>query len=419
MVAFIGNSLGAGTAAGQTGITFTSAPSIVNGVIPWALSQASYTSDVANATNTVDPDSLAVLGANGVAPLTSFADNDLSSGTNNARLTAANAPAGSVQANTLTLASGGSLALSGALNLSAGAIISTNPTGAITGSGSIVTPGTLYISASSAGTLTVGTTISAAGLSKGGLGSVTLNGAVQLGANPILSVNSGLLTLGPTSTVTASTGTVTYQVSKGATLTYTNPASITGTLRGNGTVNGSVTIASGGLVLGSSLGGDLTSGDAPGTLNFGGPVTLAGGSRLRFNISSALTAGNNSYTQSLLNGTGTLNILGTSGNPISVQVQSLLLNDNGNGPIYDLNPSTSYTWKMATFTGGVVGFTGSNQFSIDLTNYSGNTGGGFTVTADANNLYLNFLAAAVPEPVLLGLVLPCFYAMSRRRKELI
>jgi hypothetical protein len=246
---------------------------------------------------------------------------------------------------------------------------------------------------------------------------VTLNGAVQLGASPILAVNAGTLTLGATSSVSASSGTVTYQVSKGATLVYANPASITGTLRGNGTVNGSVTIASGGLVVGSSLGGDLSSGDAPGTLSFGGPVTLAGGSRLRFNISSALTAGNNSYTQSLLSGTGTLSIGGTAANPISVQIQSLLLNENGNGPIYDLNPSTSYTWKLATFTAGVVGFTGSNQFTVDTSNYSGSQGGGFTVTADANNLYLNFSAAAVPEPVLLGLVLPLGLCAIRHRRR--
>ena len=236
-VAFVGGNLGAGTGAGQSGVTFTAAPSLSDSIIPWALAQTTYTSSPVADTNTTNPDTLATYGVNGVAPLTTFTDDSFVSSTANVRLTTANAPSGVSTANSLLIDTGGSLTLTSPLMLTSGALFNRAVGGSIAGSGAITATGRLYLSSSQP--LTIDAPISAAHLSKGGNSSVTINGSVSLGANPLISVNAGTLTFGSLASVTPASGAVTYQVSKGATLENI-PGAITGELRGTGTVNGPV-----------------------------------------------------------------------------------------------------------------------------------------------------------------------------------
>jgi len=422
-VAFIGSNLGATPAGGTSTVTFTATPSLSNGVIPWGLSQLSYTSaPTATTVQTGAPDALATYGANGVAPLTTLVANDFSNGTQNVQVTAPAAPAGALLANSLTFENAGVLTVNGSLQLTSGAIMGRGTGAGIAGTGAITVPvtastGTLYLNSSVP--FTIANPISASGISKGGASTVTLSGPLTLsGTTPIISVNNGTLTLGPGATTPA--GTI-FQVAKAGTLS--GVSNITGTLRGNGSIATPITIAAGGLIGGSSLGGDLTTGAAPGTMLFpSSNLTLSGGSKLRFYISSAIGASTfsagNAYTQGMLSGTGTatLNVSGGSvGTPIIVQPQSLVLSNNGNGPVYDFDGNTPYTWTIANFTGGIVGFTGSNQFQVDTSLFANPTqGAGFSVIQSGTMLQLTY--DPTPEPVLLGLVPVGLYVFARRRK---
>jgi len=425
MVNFTGAGLG-GAAAGNSNITFGSNPSVSNGLIPWATSQTTYVSAPTATALTLAPDTFAILGPNGVAPLTTFSDGNFSASTVNSRVTAPTVIAGG-NSNSVMFETAGVLTNNGTLNVASGAMFSRTPTGAINGTGSVVTAGRFYISGNAGGALNIGsgTTLTGTGLSKGGnaTSSLTLNGPLNLGTNPLISANAGTLTIGTANFVGAVAPV--FQVARGATLS--NVPALVGadaanlaTLRGNGTVAGPVTLGNFSLIGGSALGGDLSTGASPGTMSLTGPVTMNSGARWRFYISSAQNgtgtgAGvNNSYTQGLLSGTSTIDFGGAGVGSIAVQPHTLSLSNGGNAALYDMDQSgfTAYSWLIGTFTGGVLNFN-SNKFSVDLTNYTGTTGNGFSVTNTGNNIFLNFVP--LPEPMLLGLVPLALFALRRRK----
>jgi hypothetical protein len=403
-LAFVGASLSGG-GGGQSNVTFTANPSLINGILPWGLAQTNYTSAPSAASNATDPDTFATIGANGVMPVTSFINNVLTSSTANVRLRGPIVQSGSALANSLLLDTGGSLALSGPLNLTSGALFNRAVGGSITGSGAIIAPGRLYVSASQP--FTIDAPISAAHLSKGGNSSVTITGAVSLGANPLVAVNAGTLSFGPSATVTAASGNVDWQVSKGATLANI-PGPVAGTLRGNGTVAGPVTIASGGTIYGSALAGGLANGDSPGVLTLTGPLVLQGGARIRININSKYDG---PYTQSQINGP-TLDLSGaSSSNRIVLEPQSLLLSNNGPGAIYDFTGGT-FPVSLGTFD-NVIGFS-PDKFIVSTALFSNSTSGFSVSIYETGGTVLTF--TATPEPTGVGVVLLGLLSLSRFRR---
>lgn len=439
-VLFVGPGLGSTVSGAGTGnIRFTAAPTLSNGIIPWGVAQTTYANNLAGVVaNTFAPDTFAELGPEGVRPLTTFAaDNDFGAGpTSNARATAAViAPGGAV--NTILLTGAATLTVGSSLAVSSGAVMNNAAAGSISGPGPLTATGRMYMTANAP--LTVSTPIQALGLSKGGSSVLTVNSAVTLsGTAPfIVAVNQGSLIFGTGSSV--SPASAIFQISRGTSITLPGP--VTGTLRGSGTVNGPVTLAPGSLLGGSSLGGMYAEAGntsaAPGTMFFNGPVTMQGGTpgpsgqRIRFYITSAFGADSSTpalaalnYTQSLLYGNAgsSLNLTAASpSNPITVQPQSMLLTDAGNGDVYDFVNTQEYVWPFAHFpTGTITGFS-ADKFFVDTSLFTNALAplGNFSVTftSDASGDKLNLFYNPVPEPTLLGgLAAIAGFALLRRRK---
>lgn len=115
------------------------------------------------------------------------------------------------------------------------------------------------------------------------------------------------------------------------------------------------------------------------------------------------TAGTN---WSLLNVNGPLTIGATPLAPFVIGVISL---DQTNhlGPVFDFNATSSYSWEIVKTTGGITGFN-PNAFFVTTTPGSAGTTesklaflnstgiGGFYVSENGNDLFLNF--TPVPEP---------------------
>ena len=105
----------------------------------------------------------------------------------------------------------------------------------------------------------------------------------------------GILVFGGASTYTGLTA-----IEPGATLSVdgsiVSPVSVSGTLRGTGTVGGSTTVQSGGT---------LAPGNSPGTLTFSAPVVMAPGSTLSLDIDGPGTGtGAGNYSRVLVTGAG-------------------------------------------------------------------------------------------------------------------
>ena len=61
----------------------------------------------------------------------------------------------------------------------------------------------------------------------------------------------------------------------------------------------------------------------------------------------------------------------------------------------EFNPSSNYTWRIATTSGGITGFDPAG-FTVDRSGFSNSATGIFSVSQVGNDLYLNY--APIPEP---------------------
>lgn len=208
-----------------------------------------------------------------------------------------------------------------------------------------------------------GNSVMTGALNKVGPGTLTLSGA-NTGAGTT-NVNAGTLALG---TIGATTGTGLTTVATGA------------TIRGIGTVGGSLTIGNGATV---------SPGNSVGTLNAGvGTTEWAGGGRylLEYNHTGGVfTPGT---TIDLYNSTGTLNLSAPvdGSNPFVIDLRYL------GAPGAALQTPTSNI-RIATFApGGLASFTNSAQFT-----FAGDFVGALpTLSISGNDLMLSF--TPVPEP---------------------
>jgi len=409
-VLFIGgvNNLGNAPGAGVANVAFTTAPTLVNGVLPAALATGS---------DTLDSLAFATHGTHGIRPFQS-ADYVTSlltaASTETVRQTANVTVASSITRNALAL-SGDGLTLtvnaSQSLTLTSGGLILL-PGG--TGS-SITGPGSLTFGSGGAspayiavegGIATVSTTINSASLVKSGFGTLTLTNSATLGAVDV-NVNAGTLAV----TGSAPLGSAPNIRLSGATL---DVVAVTGF-----TLNAGQTLVGTGSILGNmTLGGVLapSAQPGPGTLVVGG-MTWLGGGRYDWRINSV---DDGEFTQSLLNGTGTLDLMSptlTSSNRFEVKLLSLAA-DNTPGATSDFNREDYHEWKIATFAGGIVGFD-VNDFTIDASQFSAvndTTNGVFALTTIGNDLVVTF--TPVPEPASLLALSAFVLAANRYRRRM-
>ncbi|HEX5221570.1 MAG TPA: LamG-like jellyroll fold domain-containing protein [Verrucomicrobiae bacterium] len=215
------------------------------------------------------------------------------------------------------------------------------------------------------------------GLTKSGSGKLTLtanqaytgdtlitSGTLALSGNGGLPGSSNLVvSLGGILDVTAKTG-ASIGLSAGQ------------TLKGRGTVLGGVSV--------NNL-STISPGESVGTL-VTGAETWAGGGTYLWEANHATTPGN----WDTLNINGTLNIAANAGNKFVLQLVS------PPGPLPGFNSATSYSWIIATTTGGVQNFDPA-KFAVDASGLGVNlSGGAFTVQVSGNNLLLVFTPFVAP-----------------------
>jgi len=193
-----------------------------------------------------------------------------------------------------------------------------------------------------------------------------------------------------------------------------NPGS---TLSGSGTFGptGGVTIGNNALV----SPGSATANNYVATLSFNAasnPLTLGPGGVATFDVQNASgTAGSGYDTINVTGTSGVLTISATSGTPFAISVESI---NPGTGlpGAATFNMTQSYQWTLASAT-SIVGFN-ALDFTVSNGSFANSLGGGyFSVSANANDIFLNF--TPVPEPstwalIAAGVALVGFAGWRRR-----
>jgi len=267
-------------------------------------------------------------------------------------------------------------------------------------------------------------------------GSNTVNSASAAGSVNV--TGSGTtLTLGTGASFTNSTAS--FSVDAGASLDATAISSgltLSGgqRLTNNGVVTGSVTAQSGGTVKGAGefngpvtigAGGNLAPGNSPGGTSFGSGLSFLAGGTYVWEVNKVTGLGGD---QSSLKGidpgfdfadvTGTLAING----PFTIDITGLDLSNN-TGHIDQWNPAHSYSWIIASASGGITGANNLTLFTSHFTDNNLTNGGvnsGFSLDVVGNNLMLNYTPLPEPSTLVLltaGGLLGMWGHVRRRRKR--
>ncbi len=224
----------------------------------------------------------------------------------------------------------------------------------------------------------IGQDVSGRGLAKTGNGILTLGAANTYSGDTTIS--AGTLKLSASGTINSSANIV---VGSSAILDATAVGISIGssqTLKGNGTVNGTVTLAAGGTI---------SAGASPGTLTTGNEIWNGGGTNI-WEINNTAGSEGADPGWDLLNIAGSLNNLATPSSKFTIKITSLTTgNVAGNAANFD--NTQDYVWRIATASGGIIGFDAA-AFTLDTSSFSNPVGtGAFLVEKSGNDILLRFV----------------------------
>jgi autotransporter-associated beta strand protein len=214
--------------------------------------------------------------------------------------------------------------------------------------------------------------------------------------------------------------------------TYTGPTTVSaGQLVVNGSSSGSAhTVGNGGTLGGTGTvgalvvqnGGTIAPGNSPGILNVVGNTTWENGGNYNWELLDATGAAGTGWDQLAI--AGALDLASLTAGGFNVNVWSLS-DALTSGNALNFDGSLSYSWPIATATGGITGFD-AGDFTIFTTANNGTNGftnpftGSFSMSVTGNNLNLNYGPTPVPEPGSAFTVLALFSgAVLNRRKRVV
>ena len=229
------------------------------------------------------------------------------------------------------------------------------------------------------------------------IGGLTGTGAVLLG-------NGGILTVAPASGVNTTFAGV-ISGNGGLTMAGGGSLILTGTnlYTGTTTVNGGSLLVQGNLAATSSV--TVSNGILGGTGTVGGSITVNGTLAPGTNGVGTLSTGPNNWNSggeyicdiSGTNATaanemainGPLNVQAASGSPFTIKLVSTTTG-NAPGPVPNFNKFSSYSWTIATSSGGVQNFA-TNSVVLDVSAFSNDfSGGAFSLVNQGNSLVVRY-----------------------------
>ncbi len=265
------------------------------------------------------------------------------------------------------------------------------------------------------GTLTVAGTTTVSGWSSGG----------------VVNVESGGRLLNNSSNLVLSGGSRTYVGSvaaPGGTISLRNGTrmQLNGALLvNNGTIAGPVDVNFGSLAKGAGVygevnvgdGGRFSPGNSPGN-TVSGDVTWGAGGTYLVELAAANGTAGTHWDLWTINGTLDITAGTTSNSRFTISLATLNGSDQA-APLAGFDNRQAHRWQIVDTTGGVVGFDAA-KFALDTTGFvNGLAGGHFELALSGGDMFVDFVAAPIPEPHEWALMLAglgCVAAMARRRR---
>lgn len=276
--------------------------------------------------------------------------------------------------------------------------------------------GTLTLSGNLSGVSGFGVAPTTLQLNGANTGANTISGIIGDGATHIVSLTksgTGTWILSGANTYTGTTAINAGKLVMNGSLAAASVVTVNsgGTLSGSGMINGTLTIASGGI---------LSPGNSPGTLT-AGATTFAGGGAFTWELNQASGAAGVGPGWDLLSVDGALDLSATSGSPFTIHLTSLTLG-NAAGSVGDFDAAANYSFVFAATTAGIIGFD-ADAFTLDTNAFQNPFGGTWSVglANGGHDLALSYTAAsAIPEPstyaISAGSALFVLVAWRRRRR---
>lgn len=249
-------------------------------------------------------------------------------------------------------------------------------------------------------------------------GSNSVNGEVKILAGTLLLTGTLAnaqfvqVSQGATFSFAGTTALTRRVVLDGGYFSYNSPVSYSGVLEFlSGSVGGSGNLGNTPFSLGSGM--VITPGNITGTLTTGSQWWLDGGVyKWEINDLNGIKGGANGWDWLSIN--GTLSFLDITGEFI-LKLDSL-------GALADWNPSSQYSWTIATASGGIHGFD-SGKVLVDAGGFSDENplgSGSFQLAVSGNSLNLNFVP--IPESristlFLAGIAIGGFLLLFRQRRK--
>lgn len=239
-----------------------------------------------------------------------------------------------------------------------------------------------------------------------GLGATKVNETIGTSISSVSQSGGGRLELNAVNSYTGNTSVSGGELSVNGSIASSSLTTVltTGTLKGSG-------IAGNTLISGF---GTINPGNSPGLLTIDGDLTWDINGNYNWEIYDASGVAGIGYDSIYVTGTLDLSLL-SDPNDFSINLWSLSgLNPDESGNAINFNPNADYFWTIVSTDNGIVGFN-PDFFDIntiannETTGFSNSLNGAFSISANSNDLILEYNTVPEPHPIALLLITAGFF----------